>query len=42
MTLDPIPSFSKNDELDYVPGFEDSLFLINGTSWLKNIKDSSL
>lgn len=35
ITLDPIPDFTKNDDLDYVPGFEDSIFLINGTKWLK-------
>ncbi len=42
ITLDPIPDFTKNDDLDYVPGFEDSIFLINGTKWLKNMKAKPL
>lgn len=42
ITLDPVPNFTKNDELDYVPGFEDSIFLINGTKWLKTMKDKAL
>ena len=42
ITLDPVPNFTKNDELDYVPGFEDSIFLINGTKWLKKMKEKSL
>ena len=41
ITLDPIPSFSINDETDYVPGFEDNSFLINATKWLNVLKDSS-
>ena len=41
ITLDPIPSFSINDETDYVPGFEDTSFLINATKWLNILKDSS-
>ena len=41
ITLDPIPSFSINDETDYVPGFEDTSFLINATKWLNVLKDSS-
>jgi hypothetical protein len=42
ITMDPVPSFNKNDELDYVPGFEDSVFLINATKWLKKIKQNPL
>ena len=42
ITLDPIPDFTKNDDLDYVPGFEDSIFLINGTKWLKKMKEKSI
>ena len=38
ITLDPIPSFSINDETDYVSGFEDNGFLINATKWLNNLK----
>ena len=41
ITLDPIPSFSINDETDYVPGFEDNSFLINSTKWLNALKTSS-
>ena len=41
ITLDPIPSFSINDETDYVPGFEDTSFLINGTKWLNSLKNVS-
>ena len=41
ITLDPIPSFSINDELDYVPGFEDKLFLINATKLLNVLKNTS-
>jgi coiled-coil and C2 domain-containing protein 2A len=41
ITLDPIPSFSINDETDYVPGFEDNSFLINATKWLNVLKDSA-
>ena len=41
ITLDPIPSFSINDETDYVPGFEDNAFLINATKWLNTLKNSS-
>ena len=39
ITLDPIPSFSINDETDYVSGFEDNGFLINATKWLNNLKN---
>ena len=42
ITLDPIPDFTKNDDLDYVPGFEDSIFLINGTKWLKKMKEKTI
>ena len=42
ITLDPIPSFTKNDDLDYVPGYEDSIFLINATKWLRSIKDKAM
>jgi len=38
ITLDPIPSFSINEETDYVSGFEDNGFLINATKWLNNLK----
>ena len=38
ITLDPIPSFSINDETDYISGFEDNGFLINATKWLNNLK----
>ena len=41
ITLDPIPSFSINDETDYVPGFEDNSFLINSTKWLNSLKENS-
>jgi coiled-coil and C2 domain-containing protein 2A len=41
ITLEPIPSFSINDETDYVPGFEDNSFLINSTKWLNTLKSSS-
>ena len=41
ITLDPIPSFSINDETDYVPGFEDNAFLINSTKWLIALKNGS-
>ena len=41
ITLDPIPSFSINDETDYVPGFEDNSFLINSTKWLNALKGSN-
>ena len=41
ITLDPIPSFSINDETDYVPGFEDNSFLINATKWLNTLKNSN-
>ena len=41
ITLDPIPSFSINDETDYVPGFEDNSFLINSTKWLSALKSSN-
>ena len=41
ITLDPIPSFSINDETDYVPGFEDNSFLINSTKWLNALKSNS-
>ena len=40
ITLDPIPSFSINDETDYVSGFEDNGFLINATKWLNNFKNN--
>lgn len=42
ITLDPVPIFSMNDDSEYSPGFEDSIFLINGTKWLKAMKDKSL
>ncbi|MCQ2816962.1 MAG: hypothetical protein MJ252_06830 [archaeon] len=38
ITLDPVPNFSKNEDDDYVAGYEDSVFLINGTKWLKELK----
>ena len=41
ITLEPIPSFSINDETDYVPGFEDNSFLINATKWLISLKEGS-
>ena len=41
ITLDPIPSFSINDETDYVSGFEDNGFLINATKWLNTLKDNA-
>ena len=40
ITMDPVPGFMKADEVDYVPGFEDSVFLINTTKWLKNLKEN--
>ena len=39
ITLEPIPSFSMNEETDYVPGFEDNPFLINATKWLQSLKE---
>ena len=39
ITLEPIPSFSMNEETDYVPGFEDNPFLINATKWLLSLKE---
>ena len=41
ITLDPIPSFSINDETDYISGFEDNGFLINATKWLNNLKGNA-
>ena len=41
MTLDPVPGINKIDDSDYTPGFEDSIFLINATKWLKSVKDSN-
>ena len=41
ITLDPIPSFSINEETDYVSGFEDNGFLINATKWLINLKGNA-
>ena len=41
ITLDPIPSFSINEETDYVSGFEDNGFLINATKWLTNLKGNA-
>ena len=41
ITLDPIPSFSINDETDYVSGFEDNGFLINATKWLNTLKGNA-
>jgi coiled-coil and C2 domain-containing protein 2A len=40
ITMDPVPGFMKADEVDYIPGFEDSVFLINTTKWLKNLKEN--
>ena len=40
--MDPVPGFLKNDDIDYVPGFEDSVFLINTTKWLKNLKENPM
>jgi hypothetical protein len=39
ITLDPVVALQKSDEFDYVPGFEDSIFLINSMRWLKKIRD---
>jgi hypothetical protein len=39
ITLDPIFSVMGSDNLDYVPGFEDSIFLINTIKWLKKLKE---
>ena len=39
ITLDPIPNFTQNEDNDYVAGYEDSVFLINSTKWLNNIKE---
>ncbi len=41
VTVDPVPGFSESDDIDYVPGFEDSVFLINTSKWLKNLKANS-
>lgn len=40
--MDPVPNFTKADDLDYAAGFEDSIFLINATKWLKKIKQKDL
>ena len=37
--MDPVPGFLKSDDIDYVPGFEDSIFLINTCKWLKAVKE---
>jgi hypothetical protein len=40
ITLDPVVSLQKSDDYDYVPGFEDSIFLINSVRWLKKLRDN--
>ena len=40
ITIDPVPGFLSSDDVDYVPGFEDSVFLINTTKWLKNLREN--
>jgi coiled-coil and C2 domain-containing protein 2A len=42
ITMDPVPNFLKSEDLDYVPGFEDSIFLINTSKWLKGVKENPL
>jgi coiled-coil and C2 domain-containing protein 2A len=40
--MDPVINLIKEDDIDYVPGYEDSIFLINTTKWLKTIKENIL
>jgi hypothetical protein len=42
ITLDPVVSLQKADDYEYVPGFEDSIFLINSVRWLKKLRDNQV